>query len=111
MTKLFKGDSLNTAELIRKRLALIVGDYQANELLEAPNFALGGRTAQELLDRGQFRPVEILVAEIEAQHDLSDIDENAADPILDRLPQVRSEGGVARIFSILDELESEGGTQ
>lgn len=49
------------------RLVRIVGEAEAHELLETPNFQLGGRTPQELIDQDNLRPVEILISDMEAR--------------------------------------------
>jgi hypothetical protein len=110
-----------TARILRARLVAVVGEYEAQELLEAPNFALGGRCPIDLLDSGNFRPIEIMLRDMEAReasrrdfmsvphHDVDEIDmELEADPILDRIPQRRHSRGAGRIFAILDQLEKGG---
>ena len=105
---------------LHSRLVALVGDEQAFELLEAPNALLGGRTPQELIDRGNTAPVEVMIREMEAHAGVSkvsprlgrkapvEIDGNAADPIHDRIPQRRHTRGSGRIFRILEQLERGG---
>jgi hypothetical protein len=102
------------------RLTAVVGEHEAQELLETPNFRLGGRTPDELLDAQDFSPVEIMVRDMEAreasrrdfirlpQYDVDEIDELASDPIHDSIPQRRHSRGAGRIFAILDELGKGG---
>lgn len=103
-----------------QRLAAVVGDEQAFELMEASNSHLGGKTPQELIDHGNPAPVEILIREMEAHAGVSkssrhafhqspdEIDDLAADPIHDRVPQRRHTRGSGRIFRILEQLERGG---
>tara|TARA_R110000868_G_scaffold287568_1_gene547911 strand:+ start:144 stop:482 length:339 start_codon:yes stop_codon:yes gene_type:complete len=105
---------------IKSRLVAVVGPHEAQELLEAPNAALGGMTPQDMLDSGNLAPVEIMVRDMELaarsrrdfmrlpQDDIDDIDDLASDPIFDHIPQRRHSRGSGRIFAILDQLEKGG---
>ena len=108
-------------QTITARLVAVVGQHEAQELLETPNFNLGGQTPQDLIDAGNLAPVETLVRDMEAREASrrdfiklppsianDEIDELDADPILDRLPQRRHSRGAGRIFAILDNLEQGG---
>lgn len=107
---------MNARELIR-RLEVAAGQSEAFELLSTPNFSLGGKSPQDLLDAGDFAPVEILVREIENRAkcrrdfirnlapEFDEIDEISAEPILDRLPSRRHSKETDRLFGILDSLE------
>lgn len=102
---------------LRNRLDALVGESEAQELWEAPNASLQGRTPQELIDQGNLRPVEILIRDMEARertrrdfinlpkHEVDDIDDAASDPLIDRIPQRRHSGGSGRLFRILDQLD------
>lgn len=99
-----------------RRLSALVGEGEAHELLETPNFHLGGRTPQELIDSGNLAPVEIMLRDMEAR-EASRRDfiqyphhEVAGNPLLDRLPEYRGHGKIRRVLALLDELE-QGGTQ
>jgi hypothetical protein len=106
-------------QAITARLVAVVGEHEANELLETPNFALGGRTPAELIEAGNFRPVEILIRDMEAreasrrdfirlpQYDVDGIDDPAADPLFDHLPQMRGHGKIKRVLQMLDDLAVE----
>ena len=99
------------------RLAALVGEEQAAELMEAPKAHLGGQSPQDLIDQGNSAPVESLIRDMEANAGVSkpshhsihsmcaDIDDHAADPIHDHIPQQRASKGAGKIFAILDELE------
>ena len=49
------------------RLARLVGDEQAHELLTTANFMLGGRSPQDMLDEGRTAEVEALLGDLEAR--------------------------------------------
>lgn len=105
---------------IHRRLAALVGDEQALELLEAPNFNLSGKTPEDLIDQGDTATVLAMVHAMEAQaggrrvsrpspHDPpADIDHNAGDPLLDHIPECKHTQGAGRLFRILDQLERGG---
>lgn len=110
-----------TRHHLTARLSAIVGEHEAQELLETPNFHLGGRTPIDLLDSGNFRPLEIMLSDMEARErtrrdfitppaplDFDEIDHLASDTILDHVPQRRHSRGSGRIFAILDQLETGG---
>lgn len=59
------------AHRLHLRLAALVGDEQALELLESPNSHLGGRTPLELIDKDDFAPVEAMIREMEANAGVS----------------------------------------
>ena len=55
------------ASQAHNRLARLIGDEQAHELLQAPNFALNGYSPQDLLDQGKTAEVEALLGDLEAR--------------------------------------------
>lgn len=57
---------MSPALALHRRLVARVGDEQAMELMEAPNSHLGGRTPQELIDRGELAPVESMIRDMES---------------------------------------------
>jgi hypothetical protein len=94
-----------TSSQIRNRLARLVGEHEALDLIETPNGQLGGKSPQDLLDSGDFAPVMRLVENLE----LEEIARSKwMNPILDHIPQRRHSRGAGRIFAILDELERGG---
>lgn len=112
-----RGRTVNR-QTITRRLSALVGEGEAHELLETPNFHLGGRTPQELIDSGNLAPVEIMLRDMEAreasrgtfikypQNEVDGIDmEVAGNPLLDRLPEYRGHGKIKRVLELLDGIE------
>jgi hypothetical protein len=106
-----------TARILRARLVAVVGEYEAQELLEAPNGSLGGRSPIDLLDERNFAPVETLIRDLELKaatrrdfihahhHDFDEIDELVADAEIDLKP--RSLRQADRVLQILDDIAVE----
>jgi hypothetical protein len=106
-----------TARILRARLVAVVGEHEAQELLEAPNGSLGGRSPQDLLDERDFAPVETLIRDMELKaasrrdfihvhhrDDFDEIDELVADAELDLQPRARRAAN--NVLRILDSLET-----
>lgn len=105
-----------TARILRARLVAVVGEHEAQELLEAPNAALSGRSPQDLLDARDFAPVEMLVRDLELQaasrrsfipamrQHVDEIDWEVADAELDLQPRAHRQ--VNNVLRILDQLET-----
>lgn len=90
------------AHSIRNRLAALVGQAAAIELLETPNLSLDGKTPDELLNKGITKPVEHLLYEFELQHRVK-LDFQAGDTS----KATRSKNGTSRVLSLLDEIQVE----
>lgn len=58
-------------------------------------------------ERREPLPVEQLISEDQRRVSVAEIDQAAADPIRDHLPQTASRRKINRILAILDELDSQ----
>ena len=93
-----------TSSQIRNRLARLVGETEALDLLEAPNGTLGGRSPQDLLDSGDLAPVMRLVEDMELQEIARS---KWMNPILDHTPRHAPQRKVKRVLDLLDQLENQ----
>ncbi len=98
---------------LTRRLAALVGEAEAYDLLQTPNAALGGRIPDDLIDAGNFLPVEILIRDMEAREAsraafINPARSPEADPIRDHAPSVQGHGRIKRVLELLDSLD-EGG--
>jgi hypothetical protein len=98
-----------TSSQIRNRLARLVGETEALDLLEAPNGHLGGRSPQDLLDSGDFAPVMRLIENMELEEIARSKWIHNADPLVDRVPHRAPQRKVKRVLDLLDQLDNSNG--
>jgi hypothetical protein len=105
---------MNASE-IRNRLAAIVGEDEAYELLESPNSNLDGLSPNELLEAGNIAPVQTLLETLELK-ERARLKWLHAEPLAvemlvpdyHRQPiQARPEREVGKVLQILDEIKVE----
>jgi hypothetical protein len=87
---------------IRNRLARLVGETEALDLLETPSSHLGGKSPQSLMDAGDFQPVLRLIEGME----LEEIARSKwMKPIMDHTPRHAPQRKVKRVLALLDQLD------